>query len=220
MSHDPVFHADDRLAAALDPDAADRLRSMVAEVLADATRIRVHLPAAARIVGRGPLEPGDAQGLLGPTLDDVVRGELLVALRRATEADPDRRAREVADLYRFGDADEKRAVLRFLHRLDLGDAAAGIVREALRTNDLRLVAAALGPYAAEHLDPDAWRHGVLKCLFVGVPVAVVAGLDARADHELARMVTSYVDERRAAGRDVPADADLVLAASSTVSEES
>ena len=35
-----------------------------------------------------------------------------------------------------------------------------VVRDALRTNDTRLVAAALGPYAAAHLDDAAWRQAV------------------------------------------------------------
>ncbi|MFD1152770.1 EboA domain-containing protein, partial [Saccharothrix hoggarensis] len=59
---------------------------------------------------------------------------------------------------------------------------------------------------AEHLDAHAWRHGVLKCLFTGVPLTVVAGLDRRVDEELRRMVGAFADERRAAGRAVPDDA--------------
>jgi hypothetical protein len=82
-------------------------------------------------------------------------------------------------------------------------------QDAIRTNDTRLVAAALGPYAA-HLDPPAWRQAVLKCVFMGVPLSVVDGLDERADAELAGMLASFAEERRAAGRDVPADALAVL----------
>jgi L-ribulose-5-phosphate 3-epimerase len=74
---------------------------------------------------------------------------------------------------------------------------------------VRLVAAALGPYA-RRLDDATWRHGVLKCLFTGVPLAAVAGLGARADTELARIFTDFARERTAAGRDVPADTWLVL----------
>ena len=82
-----------------------------------------------------------------------------------------------------------------------------LLHDALRTNDPRLVAAALGTYAAR-LDPAAWRQAVLKCLFVGVPLRLVAGLDRpdRSDDELRRMVAEYAAERRAAGREVPADA--------------
>ena len=94
-----------------------------------------------------------------------------------------------------------------------GPDALPIVEDALRTNDTRLVAAALGPYAARHLDDHNWRHAILKCLFTGVPVDAVAGLPmrARADAELARMLADYADERTAAGRPVPDDLHHVLA---------
>ena len=74
-----------------------------------------------------------------------------------------------------------------------------LVADALRTNDPRLVASALGDFAGAHLDDHAWRHGVLKALFMGVPIDVVARLDDRADDELARMAAGLVAERRAAG---------------------
>ncbi|MDI5939072.1 EboA domain-containing protein, partial [Micromonospora sp. DH15] len=79
----------------------------------------------------------------------------------------------------------------------------------IRTNDTRLIAAALGPYS-RHLDADAWRQAVLKCVFTGVPLAVVHDLDARADAGLAAMLGGFAVERRAAGRDVPADAAALL----------
>lgn len=120
-------------------------------------------------------------------------------------------AEEVQQLYRYGDADEKRAVLLALPRLPLGaDVVRPLLGDALRTNDVRLVAAAVGPAGQEHLPQEEWRHAVVKCLFTGVPLAAVAGLGERDDDELVRMVTAYVDERVAAGRDVPADVWLVL----------
>jgi myo-inositol-1-phosphate synthase len=88
---------------------------------------------------------------------------------------------------------------------ELGEAALPLLHDALRTNDTRLVAAALGPYGAARLPAPAWRQAVLKCVFTGVPLSVVAGLDDRADAELTRMMTDYARERTAAGRDVPAD---------------
>ncbi|PRY01731.1 EboA domain-containing protein [Allonocardiopsis opalescens] len=234
------------LAPDLALDARERLAGQAAEIAAEPSRVAVRFPAAARTVARGPADPADPGGLAGPTLDDQARAVLLAALRHglaargphtgAADADPlvgggplPPLAAEVAALYRFGDADEKRAVLRALPVLDAGSAAEAadtadtvdpadaigpaalpLVADALRTNDVRLVAAALGPYAARHLDADAWRQGVLKCLFVGVPLDAVAGLDRRADAELARMLAGYAVERAAAGRDVPADVWRVL----------
>ena len=88
-------------------------------------------------------------------------------------------------------------------------AAVPLLHDALRTNDARLVAAALGPYA-EHLDPDTWRQGVVKCVFMGVPLSVVDDLDRRTDRELTTMLAALAAERRAAGRAMPADAAALL----------
>jgi hypothetical protein len=190
----------------LDAPARERLAALTAEVRADPARIGVLFPAVARRVARGPADPADPGGLLTPRLEDAAR----VALLRAAAPD----AAELAALYRHGDADEKRAVLRALPELalDPADAALPLVADALRTNDPRLIAAALGPYAARHLDNAAWRQGVLKCLFTGVPLDAVAALAERAagDPELARMAADYRDERLAAGRPVPPDVSKLL----------
>ena len=87
-------------------------------------------------------------------------------------------------LYRRGDSAEKQAVLAALPTLDratgarpaVGDALLPIVRDALRTNDTRLVECALGAYAAAHLDDAAWRQGVVKGIFMGIPIDAVADL--------------------------------------------
>ncbi|MET8171273.1 EboA domain-containing protein [Streptomyces clavifer] len=135
---------------------------------------------------------------------DSVRALLLLEARAGLPA--------VTRLYEQGTAAERRAVLLTLDRLDLGATALPLVEDALRTNDTRLVSAAVGPYAAAHLDAHGWRHAVLKCLFTEVPVEAVADLGrrARGDAELARMLADFAAERTAAGREVPADLRTVL----------
>ncbi|MFE7270409.1 EboA domain-containing protein [Streptomyces sp. NPDC057623] len=131
-----------------------------------------------------------------------------VLILHAAHADVD----AVTRVYFQGTAAERRAVLHALPHLVPGPDALPLVEDALRTNDTRLLAAAVGPYAARHLDSHQWRHAVLKCLFTGVPVDAVAELDRRAhrDAELARMLADYADERTAAGRPVPEDLHRVL----------
>ncbi|HWL95815.1 MAG TPA: EboA domain-containing protein, partial [Nocardioidaceae bacterium] len=185
-------------------EAEDRVR-------ADPAAIRALFPAVGRKVGRAPLRPeADPQGLVHGTVDDLARTRLLAVL--AEVLDGSRLGPEVADLYRYGDDAERRGVLRGLSALPPVAAHTGldIVKDALRANDIRLVAAAMGEFGARHLDDHSWRHGVLKCLFVGVPLAAVADLDRRTDAELLRMVDDYAAERRAAGREVPADAVTLL----------
>jgi hypothetical protein len=167
-------------------------------------------PAVGRRCGRGPL-PDPSPELTGWTVDDAARVLLLTAMPLHGTA----LAEQVGALYRYGDAAEKRAVLRALPSLDIGDGAVELLHDAIRTNDTRLVAAALGPYAS-HLDDQTWRQAVLKCVFMEIPLTVVAGLDRRADGELGRMLASLDDERRVAGRTIPADASALLA---QISEE-
>jgi hypothetical protein len=89
--------------------------------------------------------------------------------------------------------------------LDVGDRVADVVDDAIRTNDTRIVAAALGPWATEHLDDAAYDQAVLKCVFIGVPISPLDGLPGRVTPETARMLAAFVHERVAAGRDIPAE---------------
>ena len=123
------------------------------------------------------------------------------------------------DLYYRGDSAERRGVLRGLGalsdaspRLDNTLVLTGceLILDALRTNETSLVAAAVGPFAAAHLDQHAWRHAVLKLVFMGVSLAAVTGLQIRADAELARMAADFAAERRAASRPIPEDVALLM----------
>ncbi|MGW5664707.1 EboA domain-containing protein [Streptomyces sp. NPDC003758] len=189
--------------------------------------LRAHLdarlPAAARAWLDQALDEAAAQpGTHGPI--SVWELRLAEAGRRCGTAHADaarvlilHAARPDADgltrVYHQGTADERRAVLHALPHLLPGPEGLPLVEDALRTNDTRLLAAAVGPYAARHLSPHLWRQAVLKCLFTGVGVDSVADLPGRArgDTELARMLGDYAAERTAAGRPVPDDLYRVLA---------
>ena len=181
----------------------------VREVTAEPQRIVVLFPAVGRAVGRAPIDPsGDPLGVRRGTVDDGARAQLVGAL--VTAMPPAESAAQLGDLYRHGDDAERRGVLCGLNAAPGAPAAVvavglELVSDALRTNDPRLVAAALGSFAAEHLDQHAVPPGVLKALFMGIPLDVVAGLERRADDELARMAVGLIDERRAAGRTVSDD---------------
>jgi hypothetical protein len=182
-----------------DPAGVAWLDESVAAVAADPTAVRSLFAAAGRKVGRGPLHPDDEPGdLFTWTVDDAARVVLLAAMGRAA-------ADEIPALYRHGDAAERRGVLRALAVVPVGDAGLPIVEDALRTNDLRLVAAAMGPYALGRLDDAALAQAVLKCVFMGIPVGRIDGLDRRATPDMARMLAGFVHERIAAGRDIPGD---------------
>ncbi|MFF8492614.1 EboA domain-containing protein, partial [Streptomyces albidoflavus] len=160
--------------------------------------------AAAAAPGPGPVAGGGGGGGGGgrgppPPPPDTARVLLLHAAGAGTAT--------LTRLYQEGSGAERRAVLDALALTVAGPDAVGLVEDALRANDTGIVAAAVGPYAARHLDAHAWRHAVLKCLFTGVPLTAVAQLAERAagDGELDRMLADFAAERAAAGRAVPAD---------------
>jgi hypothetical protein len=184
---------------ALEPAGAGWLADAREQIAADPAALARLFPAVGRKCGRGQLWTDDPE-LIGWTVDDAVRTLLLAGAS----------LEDVTAVYNYGDATERRAVLRALPLLDLGTSAVPLVLEALRTNDTRLIAAALGPYAAEHLPLDAWRQAVLKCVFLGIPLAWVADLDRRKDDELVRMMRAFAEERIAAGRTVPPDVLLIV----------
>ncbi|MBD5786176.1 EboA domain-containing protein [Cellulosimicrobium terreum] len=194
-------------------DGESWLAQARADVARDPGTVTRAFALAGRKIGRTSLHPDtDPVGVLHGTVDDAARASLVVALADAT-GDAAAFAAALADLYQLGDTAERRGVLRGLDALvERGELPAEVVgvgtdlaADALRTNDQSLVATAVGPFAAAHLDQHAWRHAVLKLVFMGVSLDAVAGLGDRSDDELARMARDFAAERRAAGRAVPDD---------------
>jgi hypothetical protein len=196
------------LSAALEararPEGLAWLREASANVAADPTAIRTRFPMVGRKVGRETLEEGaDPADVWAWSVDDAARVLLLVAMGESAEA-------ELAELYRFGDAAERRGILRALPFLEIGDRGLALTDDAIRTNDTRLIAAALGPYATEHLSDAQYDQAVLKCVFVGVPITPIDGIPERVTPDGARMLAAFVPERLAAGRDVPPEVWIVI----------
>ncbi|MEV0352377.1 EboA domain-containing protein [Nonomuraea sp. NPDC050680] len=154
--------------------------------------------SAGRHVGRAPLA-----GAPGWRADEAARASLLAALP------PEDLSARLFVLYAEGTTEEKLAVLKALPLLPVGAEVVPLLEDAIRTNDARLLTAALGP-AARHLDQATWRQAVLKCVFTGVPLDGVDDLGERADAELAAMFAGFAAERAAAGRTMPADAAALL----------
>lgn len=191
-----------RLRAVLSADATVWLDGALAAVAGDGRALARLFPAAGRKVGRALLPPAHQAGeWFTWAVADAARAALLDAAGPGPE--------EVEALYRHGDAGERRGVLRWTGLLPAGhpaDAAAGeIVRQALRSHEPALVAAALGPWALRRLPADELDHAVLKCVHLGLPLAGLDGLERRAGPGLARMLAGHALEAVAAGRAVRAD---------------
>jgi hypothetical protein len=76
--------------------------------------------------------------------------------------------------------------------------------DAVRSNmGVVLDAIALhNPYPAQHFSEAAWNQLVLKVIFNDKPIHFITGLEERANEPLARTLSDFAHERRAAGRKV------------------
>jgi hypothetical protein len=150
---------------------------------------------------------------LSPTgfcMDEYGRALLLLAVLAGHP--PSMHAALVDDLYAKGELREQQAVLRVLPYLPSPERFVAVAIEAVRSNALTVIEAIAydNPYPARHFPDPAFNQLVLKCLFYGLSLRRLQGLAQRIEPELKRMVAGYVSERRAAGRSVPEDTNLIL----------
>ena len=158
---------------------------------------------------------GQSRAVADPVLVERARAALLESALGALPADA--HLALVQELYRRGDNEERRAVLRSLARLPAAERFAPIAIEACRSH-VQVVFEAIAcnnPYAARHFPAEAFHQLVLKALFIGVPLARVEGLETRRSAELARMAADYASELRAAGRAVSRDVESLASGVST-----
>jgi len=107
-------------------------------------------------------------------------------------------------LFSAGEVGELVALYQALPLLPHPHAHVLRAAEGVRTN-MKAVFCAVAhrnPYPAEQFDQGQWNQMVLKCLFIGVPLDPVIGLDERSNPALAGMLLDYAHERWAAGRKV------------------
>jgi hypothetical protein len=195
--------------------AVTDVRSAVSIVDVEATLLRV-FPAALRRLGAQPMtsaapvietEDGTVR-LRAWSPGDSGRACLLLEAQRHDD-DPSL----IASVYRAGDEGERKSIARALSVLAIGGKLKPLALQSGRTNNVDMFAALAldSPYPAAHYTDHEFNQLVLKALFVGLPLASMVGLAARANADLSRMCEDYVGERSAAGRAVPADIWLALA---------
>ncbi len=206
------------------PDPAAAWFSAAVETVrsTDAVQLGRLWSGAGRRLGRAPLRLSNdevqtvaASGLPVQletwAIDEVGRVILLLV---ALESTPDRAATVAEDLFATGEVRERSAVLRALPLLPDGGALVPLAAEAVRSNILSDLEA-LGcesPFPSAHMPDPAFNQMIMKMLFNGVALSRVVGLEKRRNAELARMAVGWVSERRAAGRPIPEDVNLIVGA--------
>jgi hypothetical protein len=201
------------LAKRLPLDAADWLGTVASLVQTAPTDRPLYLAIGevSRRVPKAPLAPTDAELAAAAasrpgwdprdwTLDQAARVRLLLA----STADGALLSRRLDTLCSAADVGELVAFYRGLPLYPEPPRHVLRAAEGVRSN-MRVVFEAVAhrnPYPAEHFVESAWNQMVLKALFVGTRLDLIAGLDRRANPALARMLCDYAHERWAASRPV------------------
>jgi hypothetical protein len=145
----------------------------------------------------------------------VTDGARLRLLRARFDSGVDARtaAADATECYEQGDSHEQQCWMRAVSYLPDPASFLPLVVDACRTNILPLFEAIAceNPYPARYFPEPNFNQLVLKAMFNGVALARIHGLASRINPALARMASDYADERRAAGRTIPADIHLALA---------
>lgn len=199
-------------------DAGDARTWLADEIAAagEPARFAIGFAAAGRRLGRAAI-PGaaaaaiTAAGLRWPVTGADECGRAALVLAAVAALPGDRHVGFVRDLIRRGEVRERQAVLRVLAALPEPARFVDVAVDACRSN-VETVFRAIAcdnDYPARHFPAPAFDQMVLKALFIGAPVAQIAGLAERTTVETVRMVDAYVSERVAAGRAIPADVALI-----------
>jgi hypothetical protein len=116
------------------------------------------------------------------------------------------------DCFRHGDSGERRAVLRCLSQLKEPERYVELAAQACRSSVQTVFEALAGenPFPAATMPDLLFNQMVLKALFTEMALDRIVGLASRLTPELSRMAADYAQERRAAGRSVPADIEKFL----------
>ena len=115
------------------------------------------------------------------------------------------------EMFRTGDNAEREAILKSLILLPEPERFLNIALDACRSSVQTTVEAITlyNRYPDRYFSAESYRGMVLKALHLGLPLARIDGLAHHVDAELTRMAAAYASERRAAGRTLPADIDLL-----------
>jgi hypothetical protein len=110
-------------------------------------------------------------------------------------------------IFRRGETAERVAVLRSLALLPEPTRFVELAAEACRSHvqDVLEALACENEFPESYMPELAFNQLIMKCMFVGIPLARVHGWESRVNAELIRMSRDFKAERQAAGRPVPAE---------------
>jgi hypothetical protein len=203
------------LSRSIPPAAADWLMAEVdrQRAAADDRRLAIALGLTSRKIGRVDLaltadEAASAQRLRSGWRPDLWASDeaARILILAASHRDDDQAfAARVDRLCAMAEVTEYIAYLKGFAIFPAAKLLYGRAREGVRSAITPVFAAVAchNPYPFDHFDEDAWNQMVVKCVFNGVPVETIVGLQERRNPEVVQMLRDLVSERRAAGRPLP-----------------
>ena len=134
--------------------------------------------------------------------DEAARVAILLAVSRGGD---DAFAARIDRLCATGELTEHVAYLKGFAVFPAAEKLYPRAREAVRssTQPVFQAIACQNPYPSDHFDEAAWNHMVVKCVFSGLPIETIVGLERRRNRDLVGMLRDLVSERHAAGRSLP-----------------
>lgn len=135
------------------------------------------------------------------SVDQAARTLLVLALPHANS---EKYLQTLEQVFTTADMGELIALYQSLPLLPYPEQHYRRATEGVRSNITAVfnAVALRNPYPANYFDNIAWNQMILKAIFVGSPLALIQGIDHRANPELAQMLTDYAHERWAALRPV------------------
>jgi hypothetical protein len=179
----------------------------------DERRLLIALGLAGRRVGRAAIALSGAEIAAAQTLRPRWRPEFWrtdeaarIALMLSTwQGDVDAFTRRIEGMCLRGELSEQVACLKGFAIFPAPARLIACAREAVRSS-IQPVFEAIAcdnPYPADCFEAAAHNQMVVKCVFSGVSIEKIVGLEERRNDELLQMLKDLVSERDAAGRTVP-----------------
>jgi hypothetical protein len=201
-------------------DALERDLSAHGNVTTFHEKFHESFAAAARTLGReqivltaeetAQLEQCGVGWPLSEALDELGRVAMLVMA--ASRLAPSAFHSLVHRCYEHGDPHERRGILRALPLVPDAERFLPMAVDACRSHIQPIFEAMAceNPYPSVYFPELNFNQMILKALFTGTALRRVLGWETRTSPELARMANDYAQERRSAGRSIPADLARLL----------
>jgi hypothetical protein len=202
----------DWLSRRLSKHQTETLQSQLQQAVAGPAALFLAFGTAPRKYGKGDLHPtaeelaqaGEVRPGWNPaqwSIDQAVRTLLVCSLNEKPEAEL---VATLDKLFAAASVEELVALYQAMGLWSYPKAHAWRAGEGIRSSmtSVFVAVAHRNPFPAEQLEETAWNQMIVKCLFVGVPLHPVVGINRRSNPKLMKMLVDYAHERWAAKRSV------------------